>query len=124
MTKGAEHFFRCFLNICIFSVENSFFFQEFFVYLCTPILIKLFDCLESNFFSSLYILDITSLLDKRLVKIFSKSVGCHVVLLTVYLIYTEEIQKIIRSYYKSLCSTKLKNLDEMDREQVPKLNQD
>jgi hypothetical protein len=26
---------------------------------------------------------------------------------------TEEIQKIIRSYYKSLYSTKLKNLDEM-----------
>jgi hypothetical protein len=38
----------------------------------------------------------------------------------------EEIQNIIRSYYKS--STKLKNLDEMDnfleRYQVPKLNQD
>jgi hypothetical protein len=27
---------------------------------------------------------------------------------------TEEIQKIIRSYYKSLYSTKLENLDEMD----------
>jgi hypothetical protein len=41
---------------------------------------------------------------------------------------TEEIKKIIRSYYKSLYSTKLKNLDEMDnfldRYQVPKLNQD
>jgi superfamily II RNA helicase len=41
---------------------------------------------------------------------------------------TEEIQKIIRSYYKSLYSTKLENLDEMDnflhRDQVPKLNQD
>jgi hypothetical protein len=38
------------------------------------------------------------------------------------------IQKIIRSYYKSLYSTKLKNLDEMDnfldRYQVPKLKQD
>ena len=37
---------------------------------------------------------------------------------------TEEIQKTFRSYYKSLYSTKLENLDEMDRYQVPKLNQD
>jgi hypothetical protein len=40
----------------------------------------------------------------------------------------EEIQSIIRSYYKGLCSAKLENLDEMykllDRYQVPKLNQD
>ena len=40
----------------------------------------------------------------------------------------EEIQSIIRSYYKRLYSTKLENLDEMDnfldRYQVPKLNQD
>jgi hypothetical protein len=41
---------------------------------------------------------------------------------------TEEIQKIIRSYYKSLYSTKLENQDEVDnflgRYQIPKLNQD
>ena len=41
---------------------------------------------------------------------------------------TEEIQKIIRSYYKSLYSTQLENLEEMhsflDRYQTPKLNQD
>jgi hypothetical protein len=40
----------------------------------------------------------------------------------------EEIQKTIRSFYKRLYSTKLENLDEMDkfldRYQVPKLNQD
>ena len=40
----------------------------------------------------------------------------------------EEIQKIIRSYYKSLYSTQLENLEEMDdflfRYQIPKLNQD
>jgi hypothetical protein len=40
----------------------------------------------------------------------------------------EEIQNIIRSYYKRLYSTKLENVDEMDnfldRYQVPKLNQD
>jgi hypothetical protein len=39
-----------------------------------------------------------------------------------------EIQKIIRSYYKSLYSTKLENLDEMDNfldtYKVPKLKQD
>ena len=41
---------------------------------------------------------------------------------------TEEILKIIRSYYKRHYSTKLDNLDEMDnfldRYQVPKLHQD
>ena len=41
---------------------------------------------------------------------------------------TEEIQKIIRSYYKNLYSTKLENLDEMDtflaRYQVPNIIQD
>jgi hypothetical protein len=40
----------------------------------------------------------------------------------------EEIQNTIRSFYKSLYSTKFENLDEMDkflhRYQVPKLNQD
>jgi hypothetical protein len=41
---------------------------------------------------------------------------------------TEEIKKIIRSYYKSLYATKLENLDKMDDfldiYQLPKLNQD
>jgi len=41
---------------------------------------------------------------------------------------TEEIQNIIRSHYKRLYSTKVQNLDEMDkfidRQQVPKLNQE
>ena len=40
----------------------------------------------------------------------------------------EETQNTIRSFYKRLYSTKLENLDEMDkfldRYQVPKLNQD
>jgi hypothetical protein len=40
----------------------------------------------------------------------------------------EKMQKIIRSYYKNLYSTKLEDLDEMDnfldRYQVTKLNQD
>jgi hypothetical protein len=38
--------------------------------------------LVSNFLSSLYILDISPLSDVGLVKIFSQSVGCHIVLLT------------------------------------------
>jgi hypothetical protein len=41
---------------------------------------------------------------------------------------TEEIQNLIRSYYKSLYSTQLEKLDEMDnfldRYQIPKLSQD
>ena len=41
---------------------------------------------------------------------------------------TEEIQKIVSFYYKSLYSTKLENLYEMDnfldKYQIPKLNQD
>ena len=41
---------------------------------------------------------------------------------------TEEIQKLIRSYYKSQYATQLKNLEEtvnfLDRYQIPKLNQD
>jgi hypothetical protein len=53
------------------------------VYLCTPFLIGLFDSLGSNFLSSLYILNISPLSDVGLVKIFSLSVGCCFVLLTV-----------------------------------------
>ena len=49
-----------------------------------PILIGLFGSLESNFLSSLYILDINPLLDVGLVKIVSQSVGCCFVLLTVF----------------------------------------
>ena len=50
---------------------------------CTPFLIGLFASLESNFLSSLYILDIRPLSDVGLVKIFSQSVGCLLFLLTV-----------------------------------------
>ena len=40
------------------------------LYLCTPFLIVLFGSLESNFLSSLYILDISPLSDVGLGKIF------------------------------------------------------
>ena len=43
----------------------------------------LFDFLQTTFLSSLYILNISPLSDLGLVKIFSQSVGCHFVPLTV-----------------------------------------
>ena len=45
--------------------------------------IGLFDSWDSNFLSSLYMLDISPLSDVGMVKIFSQSVGCPFVLLTV-----------------------------------------
>jgi hypothetical protein len=79
MTKDMEHFFRCFLIIQYSLVENSLFSSV------LHFLIGLFDSLKSNFLSSLYILDISPLSDVGLVKIFSQSVGCLFVLLTVSL---------------------------------------
>jgi hypothetical protein len=70
MTKNVEHFFRCFSVIRYSLVENSLFNSA------PHFLMGLFDFLESNFLSSLYILDISSLFDVRLGKIFSQSVGC------------------------------------------------
>jgi hypothetical protein len=52
---------------------------------CSPFLIGLFGLLLSNFLSSLYILDISSLSDVGLVKIFAHSVSCRFVLLMVSL---------------------------------------
>ena len=63
VTKDVEHFFRCFSAIWYFSVENSLFSS-------VPILIGLFVSLESNFLTSLYILNISPLSDVGLVKIF------------------------------------------------------
>jgi hypothetical protein len=57
MIKDAEHFFRCFSVIRYSSVENSLFSSE------PHFLMGLFDFLESNFLSSLYILDISPLSD-------------------------------------------------------------
>jgi hypothetical protein len=74
-TKDVEHSLRCFLAIWVSLVEKSLF-------SCVPdfFLIVLFDCLEPKFLSSLYILDISPLLN---VRIFSQSVGCYFVVLTV-----------------------------------------
>jgi hypothetical protein len=57
MIMDAEHFFRCFSTIRYSSGENSLFSSE------PHSLMGLFDFLESTFFSSLYILDISPLSD-------------------------------------------------------------
>jgi hypothetical protein len=77
MIKDVEHFFRCFSALQYSSVENSLFSSV------PHFLIGLFDFLESSFLSSLYILDISPLLDLGLVKILSQFVGGLFVLLTV-----------------------------------------
>jgi hypothetical protein len=59
MSKDFEQFFKCFSSLWYSSVENSLALYPIF-------LVGLFDSLESNFLSSLYILDISSLLDVRL----------------------------------------------------------
>jgi hypothetical protein len=64
MTKDIEHFFRCFSAIWYSSVENSLFSSV------LHFLIGLFISLKYNFLSSLYILDISSLSEVGLVKIF------------------------------------------------------
>jgi hypothetical protein len=76
MTKYVEHFFRCFSAIRYSSVEKSLFISV------LHFLIGLFDSLESNFLSSLYILNIRPVWNVELVKNLSQSV-CHFVLLTV-----------------------------------------
>jgi hypothetical protein len=76
MIKAVEHFFRCFSALRYSSAENS-------CLALYPILMGLFEFLESSFLSSLYILDISSLSDLGLVKILSQSVGGLFVLLTV-----------------------------------------
>jgi hypothetical protein len=83
------------------SVENSFFFFFFFFLRFVPkFLIGLFSFLESNVFSSLYILGISPLSDLGLVKIFSQSVGCLLVFLTV----SFALQKLCNFMRSHCCS--------------------
>ena len=77
MTKDVEHFFMCFSAIRYSSVENSLFSLE------LLFVLGLFGSLESNLLGSLYILDISTVSVEQLVKIFSSSVGGHLVLLKV-----------------------------------------
>ena len=86
MTKDVEHFFRCFSVIWYLSVENSLGSHV------PHFLIGLFGSLESTFLSSLYILDISHLLDVELVKIFSQSVGCRFCSIDSVLCLTEALQ--------------------------------
>ena len=85
MTKDTEHFLKCLSAILDSSVKSSLFRSalNFFIGSC--------DLLVSNFLSSLYILEISPLSDVGLVKIFSHSVGCRFVLLTV----SFDLQKLL-----------------------------
>ena len=77
ITKEVEHDHKCLLAILTSSVENSLFSSV------PHYLIGLIRVLMSSFWSSLYILEIRPLSDVGLVKIFSLSVGCLFVLMTV-----------------------------------------
>ena len=61
-------------------------------------LIGLFDSVVSSFLSSLYTLDIRPLSDVELVKIFSHSVGCHFVFLTMSLAL-QKLCNLIKSHF-------------------------
>ena len=76
MTKGTEHFFKCLSIILDSSVESSLFRSVPHFFLGLLVL------LMTNFLSLLYILKIRPLSDVGLVKIFSHSVSCHFVSLT------------------------------------------
>jgi hypothetical protein len=95
MVKDFKHFFRCFSAVWYSSVENSLFRSA------PYFLIGLFVSLESNFLNSLYILDLSPLSDVELVKIFSQSVGCHFVLLTVSFTL-QELCNFMRSHLSIL----------------------
>jgi hypothetical protein len=77
--------FKCFLVIQDSSCKNSLFNSVF------HFLFVLFGLLISNFFSSLYIIDINPLLILELVRIFAHSGGCHFALLITETFQSHEI---------------------------------
>jgi hypothetical protein len=98
MTKDVKHFFRCFLAIRDSLVKNSLFSSV------PHFKVELFSCLESSFYSSLYILDISPLSDVGLVNAFSPSVDCSFVLLTVS-IALKKLCNLMRSHLSILDRT-------------------
>ena len=76
MTKDVEHFLQYLSAILDSSVESSLVRSVLYFF------IGLFVLVMTIFLSSLYILEIRPFSDVGLVKIFSHSVGCHFVLLT------------------------------------------
>ena len=77
IAKGVEHFFKCLSTILYFSVE-IFLFRS-----VLRVFFALFALLMTSFLSSSYIWGISPLSNEGLMKVFSHSVGCHFVLLTV-----------------------------------------
>ena len=78
IAKEVEHVLKYLLTIWTSSVENSLFTSV------PHFLIWLFIILMSIFLSCLYILEIRPLSDMGLVNIFSHSIGCFFVLMTVF----------------------------------------
>jgi hypothetical protein len=91
ITKDFGHFFKCFSATGDFSVVNSWFRS------ISHFLNGLFGFMVIRFLSFLYILDISPLLDVELVQIFSQSVGCQFVLLTVFF-DLQKFSSFMRSY--------------------------
>ena len=69
-------------------------------------LIGLFGSLKTNFLSSLYTLDINTLSDGGLLKIFSQFAGGNSVLLTVPFCLTESLQFYEVTFVDSMCPHK------------------
>ena len=79
MGKDVEHFLKCLSAILDSSVESSLFRSVPYI-----LLDYLFFFLITNFLSSLYILETRPLSDVGFMKIFSYSVGCCFVFLTMF----------------------------------------